>query len=254
MKLYYREIGTGKPLIVLHGLLGSGENWQTIMKGLENQCRIFLLDQRNHGNSPSADSMSYSAMADDVFQFVEEKGLESVILLGHSMGGKTAMEFALRYPEKTAGLIVVDIAPREYSPTLRKVLERLHDIDVGSLAKRSEAEEKLKPVVPERRVRLFLLKNLKRNASGGFFWKVNLDVLTKEYREVWKGLQKENRTYQGPVLFIRGEKSSYIQDDDEKLIKGFFPRAVTRTIPDAGHWLHAEETEMFLSVITQFLK
>lgn len=254
MKLYYREIGTGKPLIVLHGLLGSGENWKTIMKGLEKQYRIFLLDQRNHGNSPFADSMSYSAMADDVLEFVEEKGLESVILLGHSMGGKTAMEFALRYPEKAAGLIVVDIAPRAYSPTLRKVLERLHEIDVAALSKRSEAEEKLKPVVPERRVRLFLLKNLKRNSSGGFYWKVNLDVLTKEYREVWKGLQKENRTYHGPVLFIRGEKSSYIQDDDAPLIKSFFPRAVTRTIPDAGHWLHAEATEMFLTEITQFLQ
>lgn len=251
MKLNYKEVGEGKPLIILHGLFGSSDNWISIARKLGEKRKVFVLDQRNHGESPHNNEFSYEVMAADLKEFVEEYSVTNFDLIGHSLGGKTAMLFATQYPELINKLIVVDIAPKQYPVHHDTIIEGLKSIDLSSLQSRTEADTALAEYVPLLGVRQFLLKNLKRTPEG-FEWKINLEVIQKEIEEVGKGLST-NTHFNKPTLFIRGEMSNYILEDDLKLIDTHFANAKLVTVKGASHWVHAEKHEAFLEEVNQFL-
>ncbi|MEB2780860.1 alpha/beta fold hydrolase [Algoriphagus sp. C2-6-M1] len=252
MQLNFKKIGSGKPLIILHGLFGSADNWLTISKDLKDDFTLYLVDQRNHGDSPQSDEWNYEVMAEDLKELMDNEGLEKAFLMGHSMGGKTAMNFALKYPEKVEKLIVADIAPRYYAVHHHDILEGLNALDLNELQSRKEADEELARSIPEIGVRQFLLKSLGRDTDG-FQWKINLPVITEKINEVGKALP-DGKSFAGPTLFMAGSNSSYIQQSDLVDIDAFFPDNEVEFIADAGHWLHAEQPEAVVEEIRRFLK
>ena len=251
MKLFYRELGEGKPLVILHGLFGSSDNWLSIGKILAENHHVYLLDQRNHGQSPHSSNFTYEAMAEDLSLFLKEHQVHKPTIMGHSMGGKVAMQFATSWPELLNDLIVVDIAPKSYPVHHDGILEGLVNIDLNNLKTRSDANEQLSGYVKDNGIRQFLLKNLTRTDEG-FAWKINLPVIKEEIQEVGVGLD-ESQVYQGRTLFIRGEKSNYINDEDRAALSKHFPNSTLETIEKAGHWLHAEQPALFLAVVQKFL-
>ena len=255
MLLHHRVLGSEHPaassVIILHGIFGTSDNWQTFGKSLAERRRVLLVDQRNHGLSPHSDAFSYPAMADDLKALVEEQALPPAVVLGHSMGGKTAMFFAVRYPELLNKLIVVDIAPRAYPVHHQTILDAFAAVAVDEIQSRSEAEEQMAPLVPEQGVRQFLLKNLQRT-DDGFAWKLNLPVI-RDNIEAVGAVVPEGKTFEKPTLFVRGANSDYVRDEDETMIKQHFPQAQVATIEKAGHWVHAEQPEALLEVVTRFL-
>lgn len=253
MKLNYQETGEGQPLVIVHGLFGSSDNWLTVAKELAGEYKIYLVDLRNHGDSPHSEDFTYAAMADDLAEFVQDHQIKDPIVLGHSMGGKAAMRFSIEHPDMVEKLVVVDIAPRYYPPHHQTILEGLKSIDVHSLKSRKEADEALGKYVKELGVRQFLLKNLSRNSEGGYEWKMNLPIIDQKIENVGEELDKEAR-FEKPTLFINGANSNYIQKKDEELIFTIFPQASIETIQGAGHWVHAEKTEEFVGVLKPFLR
>jgi len=251
MKLNFRKTGTGKPLVILHGLFGSADNWMSIAKGLEENFTLYLLDQRNHGDSPHSDIWDYKAMSEDLKEFMEAEGLQKASFLGHSMGGKTVMKFALTYPEMVDKLVVADIAPRPYPVHHQTILEGLNAVDIKNLASRKEAEDKLAEYIPERGVRQFLLKNLTRK-EGAFVWKVNLPVITEKIENVGETITSD-RPFTGPVLFMGGANSDYIKSSDKEEIAALFPDNHIIHIKNTGHWLHAEQPEAVVATLKTFL-
>lgn len=251
MKLNFRKTGTGKPLVILHGLFGSADNWMSIAKGLEENFTLYLLDQRNHGDSPHSDTWNYKAMAEDLKEFMEAEGLQKVNFLGHSMGGKTVMKFALTYPEMVEKLVVADIAPRPYPVHHQTILKALNAVDIQNLQSRKEAEDKLAEYIPERGIRQFLLKNLTRK-EGAFAWKVNLPIITKQIENVGEEITSD-QPFSGPVLFMGGANSDYIQSSDKEDIENLFPENHIIHIKNTGHWLHAEQPEAVISTLKTFL-
>jgi esterase len=252
MQLHFKESGQGQPVILLHGLFGSSDNWHTIALRLAEKFHVFALDQRNHGQSPHSAEMEYPLMADDVDKFFATRGLESGMVIGHSMGGKTAMQLALQFPHRVQKLVVADIAPRAYAPAHDKIFAALLALDLATFQNRTQIEEALAQEIPGLVLRRFLLKNLGRNPAGGFSWKINLRGLAENYwrlREPVSGAAP----YTGPTLFIRGGKSNYVQPEDEPLIREWFPAAQIETIAEAGHWLHADKPEEFLRLVLEFL-
>jgi esterase len=252
MKLHFKEFGRGEPLIFLHGLFGSSDNFLGITKTLAEKFRVCLLDLRNHGNSPHSDEMNYSVLANDVAKFCDAQKLSEIFLLGHSLGGKVAMEFALRFPEKVQKLIVVDIAPRAYAPVHEKILTALLALDLKNFSSRTEMEIALAPEIPSLNVRRFLLKNLGQNSAGEFFWKMNLRGLAENYFKLGEPISSAI-PFAKPALFIRGGKSDYISDADIPEIQKLFPRAKIETIASANHWVHADAPEEFLHRVLKFL-
>ncbi len=237
--------------MILHGVFGTSDNWQTFGKTLAERHRVVLVDQRNHGQSPHSDEFNYPTMADDLKTLVEDQQLPRPVVLGHSMGGKTAMFFAVRYPELLSKLIVVDIAPRAYPVHHQAVLDAFAAVKIDQIQSRSEAEEQMMPLVPEKGVRQFLLKNLQR-ADDGFSWKLNLPVIRDNIEAIGEAVPDDSPV-EIPALFVRGEKSDYIKKEDEVLIKRIFPVAQVATVKGAGHWVHAEQPEALLEVVTDFL-
>ena len=254
MKLFHRVYGEeGHPLIILHGLFGSSDNWHSLARRFAEHFRVFTVDLRNHGNSPHTDVMTYPVMAEDVREFMEQQRLSEAHVLGHSMGGKVAMLLALRYPERVSKLVVEDIAPRAYPPVHREVLEGLQRVPLASLHDRRAAEAYLARTISEPMVRQFLLKYLVRDPrTGQFKWKFNLEAIVKNYDKI-AGWPDVEGTYEGPTLFVRGERSPYIKETDWPLIQRYFPYARLVTIPGAGHWVHVDAPEPFLEVVTNFL-
>jgi pimeloyl-ACP methyl ester carboxylesterase len=255
MTLYYRTLGdehTAKPLvIILHGVFGTSDNWQTFGKALAERRRAILVDQRNHGQSPHSTEFNYPAMASDLKALIEQEQLNDPVVLGHSMGGKTAMFFAVQHPALLSKLIVVDIAPRAYPPHHQAVLDAFAAVDVDHIQSRSEAEEQIKPLMAERGVRQFLLKNLQRT-DDGFAWKLNLPAIRDNIEAIGAAVPAD-QPVGVPALFVRGAKSDYIQEEDQELIKRIFPQASTVTIEKAGHWIHAEQPDALLEAVTSFL-
>ncbi|MBC7921261.1 MAG: alpha/beta fold hydrolase [Ferruginibacter sp.] len=258
MQLHHHEIGQGEPIIILHGLFGSSDNWLTIAKQLATTYKVYLPDQRNHGRSPWSEEFTYEAMSDDLMAFIREHRIQPPVLIGHSMGGKTAMRFAMRYPGAFRKLLVVDIAPKYYPPHHQEILEGLRAIDLTALQTRQQADEQLARHIPEAEVRQFLLKNLYR-AEGGpdepsrFAWRLNLPVIEREIERVGEALSYSEPVQQ-PTLFLRGGKSRYIKDPDMNLIQQIFPRATLQTIADAGHWVHAEQPKEFVERVREFVE
>ena len=253
MHLHFQSYGAGAPLIILHGLFGSLDNWHSISRRLGEHFQVLAVDQRNHGQSPHSAEMNYRVMAEDVSELMRAQHVEHAHVLGHSMGGKTAMQLALHSPEKVDKLVVVDIAPRAYSPRHGQIFEGALSIDLAAYHNRGDVENALAQFIPEKAVRQFLLKSLAREAGGGFRWKLNLRDIFKNYGRLSEGLSGE-RPFDKPVLFIRGEASNYLREEDWELIQRLFPRAEMQTIARAGHWVHADAPEFFLQVVLDFLR
>ena len=251
--LFYREIGEGTPIIILHGLFGASDNWMSIGKLLGENYKIYLLDQRNHGNSIKSDAFDYETMAADVSTFIEENQINSPIILGHSMGGKVAMNLAIKYPEKISKLIIADIGPKAYPVHHQVILEGLNAINPARIQSRKEADEILANYVKTKGIRQFLLKNIGRKESGGFEWKINLPIITEKIENVGEPLNTKSM-FEKPTLFIRGENSNYILDEDVALIHTIFTNSRIETIKNAGHWLHAEQPQAFINIVSQFLE
>ncbi len=253
MQLNYKKFGErDQSLIILHGLFGSLDNWQTLAKKFGEHYSTYIIDQRNHGKSPHNDTFDYSSMAEDLKEFIKEHNIEKPHLLGHSMGGKTIMQFAMQYPELLNKMVVVDMAPKQYSPHHNEVIEALQSFDVEKVETRNDAEEMMARKIPEFGVRQFLLKNLDRVEDGKYRWKMNLPVIINSYDNILKEII--GGSFQSPTLFIRGGKSKYIGANDNELIHQLFPKAEIFTIENAGHWVHAEAPKELYDKVLDFLK
>ncbi len=251
MKLHFRSFGQGEPLIILHGVFGSSDNWQTLGKEFSAKYKVFLVDQRNHGSSPHSDEFDYNVMTDDILELMMNEGIDQAHLLGHSMGGKTAMTFAARYPERVKKLIVVDIAPKYYPPHHEKIFRAFRSLKLDAIKTRQEADEQMAYRISEFGVRQFLLKNLTREGEK-FIWKLNLDVIEKNADNIGEALD-ESDWFNGHVLFIAGGNSDYILAEDEPMIRQHFPNAVVKKAAGAGHWVHAEQPKTLARMVTEFL-
>ncbi len=253
MKLHSLILGKGKPMLILHGFLGMSDNWKTLGKKFaEEGFQVHLIDQRNHGKSPHSDDFSYELMAKDVVEYCKSHDLTDITLMGHSMGGKTAMLLACENEELVQKLVVVDIAPKYYAPHHQQILEGLTALDEAHLTSRGDAEDFLEKHISEKGVRLFLLKNLYWKTKEKLALRINLDALKANIEQVGRALPQE-AVYYGPVLFINGELSDYITKEEEPLIKKHFPKAEIETIAKAGHWVHAENMEAFYKAVIQFV-
>ncbi|HYG35839.1 MAG TPA: alpha/beta fold hydrolase [Clostridia bacterium] len=253
MQLHFQTYGQGKPLLILHGLLGSLENWQTAGLKLSTHFQVFAVDQRNHGRSPHTEEMNYSVMAEDLAHLMQAQGLNSAVVLGHSMGGKTAMQFALSYPQRVEKLVVVDIAPRAYAPRHEQIFQALSSLDLSRFQTRKQIEEALAPGIPDLATRQFLLKNLTRDSAGVFVWKNGLQEIHRAYPQLNLPVTS-NSVFTKPVLCVRGEESDYVVEEDLGQIRALFPNAQLLTIPAAGHWVHAEKPEAFVQGVLAFLR
>ncbi len=253
MKLNYKEFGEGEQvLIIIHGLFGSLDNWLTLAKDFAKKQRVFLVDQRNHGKSPHSDDFTYQLMADDLKEFITDQNLSKVSVLGHSMGGKTAMLFSTLYPELLEKLIIVDIGPKYYPPHHKVIINALTRLDLTSLKSRGDADKQMALAIHHFGIRQFLLKNLTRNESKAFEWRINLPVIVKHINNVGEGLPSSS-SFNGSSLFVRGDKSDYILDEDIEPIQQQFTNSQLITIQGAGHWVHAEQPEALHNAITNFL-
>ena len=277
MKLFYRKYGQGQPLIILHGLFGQGDNWGTLARQFAEQgLEVYLVDLRNHGLSPHSDVWNYKVMSDDIQELLNDNNLKHAIIIGHSMGGKVAMQFAIQHPEEVHKLIVVDIAPKYYPVHNMDVLNALNAVDFGLVKNRKEVENILSEHLSDFGIKQFLLKNIYWKENKELDWRFNLKVITKLIENVGEAIAVENRMENGrrmeepqqlpataslsttasnmPTLFIRGEKSNYIIDEDLNMIKDIFPNSKLATIADAQHWVHAEKPKEFFECVMKFIK
>lgn len=254
MELNYKSFGQGDPIIILHGMFGTLDNWQTIGKQLAENYTVYIVDQRNHGRSPHVDLIDYPSMAADLKEFMEAHWMFKAHILGHSMGGKTAMQFAFDQPDMVDKLIVVDIAPKQYPGGHNKILEALLALDLKQVKERSDVKNFLREKLPYEAdsTILFLMKNLSRKKDGGFAWKMNFRVIYDHYQDILAAI-RGNHPYDGETLFIRGENSRYIEDEDWQPTLSLFPNATLKTITNAGHWVHAEQPEILLKSVREFL-
>jgi pimeloyl-ACP methyl ester carboxylesterase len=252
MKLNHKIFGEGEEtMIILHGLLGSLDNWQSLAIRFSEKRRVITVDQRNHGKSPHEDGLSYKLMASDLKELMDDLNIEKAILLGHSMGGKAVMQFAFDYPDRVKDLIVADMNPSESVPHHQKIFEALNSMDVDNLKTRGEADKHVAQYISDIGVRQFLLKNVDRTPDG-FKWKVNLKAINEDYYEILAGVG-DGQLYTGNALFIRGGRSNYILDPDIDDILELFPIAKLETIEEAGHWLHAEKPNEFYDIVENYL-
>lgn len=253
MILYSNVFGEGKPFVILHGFLGMGDNWKTLSKQFADaNFEIHLVDQRNHGRSFHSDDFDYDFMVEDLKQYCDVNNLNSVVLLGHSMGGKTAMLFATKYPEFVDKLIVADISPRYYPIHHDAILEGLSQLDFSEIKSRGKADKALSAFVKDAGTRMFLLKNLYWVEKGKLGLRMNLEVLKENVSEVGEALPI-HAVFEKDTLFLRGDRSEYIGEADEAIIKRHFPNSEIKTIGNAGHWLHAENPEDFFDAVINFV-
>lgn len=252
MNLHFETVGEGPPLIILHGLLGSGENWRSMSRRLGARYQVFAVDLRNHGRSPHSEIFDYEAMVADLKEFTEQQALSGAMLLGHSMGGKVAMQFAAEHAESVERLVSVDMAPKAYDPSQRDLLEALRSLDLRRYKSFGEVDEALARSISEKPLRQFLLKNLSRDESGRLYWKIHLEAIHRNYDQLARSIAPK-RTFGKPTLFIRGGRSNYIEDDDVPAIRRIFPQAEIATLPGAGHWVHIELPDEFFQTVVNFL-
>lgn len=252
--LYSKIEGTGKPLVILHGFLGMSDNWKTLAtQYAQAGFNVHLLDLRNHGRSFHSDEFDYDLMVRDFLDYCENHNLEKIALLGHSMGGKVAMFFATTYSEKVEKLIVADIGPKYYPPHHQTILEGLNAVDFSKKPSRNQVEEILTTYIPDFGTRQFLMKNLYWKTPEELAFRFNLAVLSQKVSQIGAALP-DDLIFNKPTLFIRGGNSNYILDDDFPLINSHFPNSSIQTIPEVGHWLHAEKPKEFLELTLDFLK
>jgi len=250
--LHSKVFGDGKPLIILHGLFGMLDNWQALGKQFGQFFEVHIVDQRNHGKSFHSQAHNYELMCADLLRYIESNNLDEIFLLGHSMGGKTAMLFASKYPEMVKKLIVVDIAPKYYPPHHQEILNGLNAVATSNITSRLEADKILSAHFSEIGIRQFLLKNLYWKSEGELVFRFNLATLYKEIENVGEALP-DDAIYSGPTLFIDGQKSDYITVDDQDLIEYHFPDSEIVQISNAGHWVHAENSKDFFEEVSRYL-
>jgi esterase len=241
MKLFYRRFGEGRPVIILHGLFGLSDNWVSIGKRIATEFAVYIPDLRNHGQSAHSPTMNYPAMTDDLLEFIEEHDLKNIILIGHSMGGKVAINFALDHPELLAQLVVIDISPRRYPARSvhSDIINAMLSVNLEQVSSRSQVEILLQNAIPDLRIRQFILKNLYYRAPHTPAWRPNLEAIKDNLVLIFDGIPP-GRTFLKPSLFVRGGLSDYITPQDESLIREMFPLAQIKTIPSATHWVHAD--------------
>jgi esterase len=252
MRLHYRVQGEGQPLVILHGLLGSLDNWQSMGKRLAALRRVYSLDLRNHGHSPHSATMSYGVMAQDMLEFFDEHDLHAPAVLGHSMGGKVAMQLATRHPENIDKLLIVDISPKAYPPSHRPLLAAMEQLDLRGSSSFAELDRALVPAIADPALRQFVLKNLTREGSGEFRWRIALDEISRSYDALTEKISIAT-PFPKPACFIRGEQSNFIEDHDLPAILEAFPRAEVVTIHRAGHWVHIDAADAFYAAAVKFL-
>jgi len=251
VKLHFRTMGYGESLFIMHGVFGSSDNWQTLGKVFSEKNKIYLLDLRNHGKSPHSDDFDYDFMVADILELMDDEKIQSAHILGHSMGGKVAMNLATKHPERVKKLIVVDIAPKYYPPHHQQIFEGFNSVDLNSIESRKDADDQIKKVISDIGVRQFLLKNLERTKDG-FEWKLNVAAIQKAIENMGEGLEQKV-SFDGQTLFIAGGKSDYIVSDDHEAILRVFPNAAIETIEGAGHWVHAEKPKELANSVLEFL-
>ncbi|MBT8185763.1 MAG: alpha/beta fold hydrolase [Eudoraea sp.] len=245
MVLHSNIIGKGKPLIILHGFLGMSDNWKTLgNQYAQNEFEVHLVDQRNHGKSFWSPDFNYDLLAEDLSTYITAHNLSSVSLLGHSMGGKTAMQFACKYPDVVSKLLIADIAPKYYPPHHQDILNALTALPLERINSRSEADAMLSGSLPDSGIRQFLLKNLYWVEKGRLGFRCNLEILKAKMEEIGENIGSTD-SFQGPTLFLRGDRSEYISLEDTDNIKRHFPKAEIASIENTGHWLHAENPKQF---------
>jgi esterase len=265
MKLFYRDFGEGPPLIILHGLYGSSDNWVTIAKKLSVSFRVLLPDQRNHGQSLHSDTHDYNSMRDDLFELTEDLKLRKFFLAGHSMGGKTAISFAMKWPEMLNGLLIADISPfvnekNRMSEYLQhqSILKSMLSLDLSHITSRTEADFLLMESIPSEKIRGFIMKNLQRSSDNVFSWKINVNALFGNLDNIMEGYDRNavfaHQITGFPVVFLKGSNSDYIQKEDYNDIKKLFPAAEFVELADAGHWIHADSPDEVIKNIKKLLE
>jgi esterase len=250
MKLFYRKYGEGYPLVILHGLFGISDNWNSLAKYFGAKYEVYTPDLRNHGQSPHSPDFDYTVMSSDIAEFLDDHSLEDAFLIGHSMGGKVAMRFAFDHPERVRKLIVADIGPKYYAPHHKHILDALYSVDLNTVKSRKEAEERMSEKIGDFSVRQFLLKNLYWKTPESLAWRMNLDVISDNIGNVGESIDGE---FDKPALFIRGGLSGYVLDSDWPQIEKQFPDSALVTLEGAGHWVHAEQPEQFVKAVEDFL-
>jgi esterase len=252
MELYFKEFRPKSPVVILHGLFGFSDNWQTIAKALSEDQTVLTPDLRNHGRSPHVNTHSYPEMAEDLKKFLEQRKISQAVIIGHSMGGKAAMQLAMNYPDLVEKLVIIDMEPGQAADNHREIFKALFDLDFSVIKTRQEANDFLSSRIEDEGTRQFLLKNITRETSGEFAWKMNLPVLWKDYHNILAPVT--GKPYEKSALFIRGGKSNYIKDEEITLIEEYFPKASVVTIEGAGHWVHADKPAELLAVLKGFLE
>lgn len=251
--LHSKILGKGQPFIILHGFLGMSDNWKTLgTKYSENGFEVHLIDQRNHGKSFHSAEFNYDVLSDDISNYMDHHHIKAACVMGHSMGGKTAMQLATSHPERVSKLIVADIAPKFYPPHHDFIFNGLSKLDLDEISDRREADDELSKHIKDKGIRQFLLKNLYWVEKGKLGFRFNFDVLKNKMEEIGENILP-NAVYDGPTLFLRGDRSEYIQPNDFAEIKRHFPKAEIETIDKAGHWLHAENPKQFFEKSFKFL-
>jgi len=264
MKLFYRKYGNGPPLIILHGLYGSSDNWITIAKSLGNNFTVYLPDQRNHGRSPHSDIHNYDSMRDDLFELANDLKLNKFFLAGHSMGGKSAISFALKWPEMLYGLLIADISPfvnenikQSAYNQHRTILEAILSADLSQVSNRREAEAIIKEKIHSEKIRSFILKNIQRTSGTSYAWKINGLSLLSNLEKIMEGIDRQAylrlQITGFPVIFLRGEKSDYLPVSDFRDIQKVFPAAEFVNVSNAGHWIHADRPDEVIKNLTKLL-
>lgn len=254
MKLAFRKIGSGKTLFILHGLFGSSDNWQTLGKKFAETFTVYLIDQRNHGHSPHSPVFNYSVMSEDLLELMNDEGLDKVMLLGHSMGGKTALQLAVTHPERVEKMVIVDIGPKKYPVTNQFVVDALDKFDPQNLSSRKEAEEILSREIADIGTRQFLLKNLYWDDNQKLQWRFDFQSIKNNIKVVGETTPMPASPIPIPVMFLKGEKSDYIFPSDIKLMQTMFPNSKLAVIPGAGHWVHADQPQAFYEKVFEFLQ
>lgn len=254
MKLFFRHMGQGNPVVILHGLLGLSDNWVTFGRQLASDFEVFIPDLRNHGQSPHDPVFNFPVLVEDLHELIEDQGLKKVNLIGHSLGGKTAMSFALEYPDLLDKLVVVDIALRKYSPNLehQMLIDAMMEVDFSSARSRSDMDRQLEQNIHSLKLRQFLLKNIYWKDKETLGWRVNLPVLKESLPRMLEGITTDKK-FLNPVLLVRGGLSDYVTDADLPAMVKQFPRTSVKTLANASHWVHADAPGEFYSLVHEFL-
>lgn len=253
MDLFYKKYdGTGKPLFIFHGLFGMLDNWHNVAQKLSEQYTVYSVDLRNHGQSPHSYEMNYELMADDIANLLVKLKLEKAYILGHSMGGKAVMAFALKYPTMVDKLIVADIGVKGYKRGHDDIFDAIIPLELSEFDSRGDIDKHLQPTLSNFGVRQFILKNLNRREEGGYEWKMNLESIYKNYENITAGI-KSDTAFSGETLFMRGGKSKYVSNEDFAEIEKLFTNAELKTIEGAGHWVHAEKPNEVVELVKEFL-